>query len=340
MEKLIMPSKKTIQLSHGGGGKEMDQLIHDLFFKAFDNPILTSQEDAAKLNMCGHIAFTTDSFTVSPLFFAGGDIGKLAIAGTVNDLAMMAAQPEYLSCSFIIEEGFPLDDLTTIVNSMAAELHKSGARIVCGDTKVVPKGCADGLFINTSGVGRILHPNISVRNLQVGDAIIVSRDIGCHGAAILMARDGLTLESELCSDCDTLWPIVEQLLVANIDIHAMRDATRGGLSAVLNEWAKASNIGIDVEEASIPICDEVKGLCELFGFEPFDLANEGTFIMALPMDVAEGAIEVMQRYGHCEHAAIIGHVTERHPGKVVLQTPWGSSRYLDLPQGELLPRIC
>ena len=306
-----MSTKKTIQLSHGGGGKEMDQLIHELFFKAFDNPILTAQEDAATLNMCGHIAFTTDSFTVSPLFFAGGDIGKLAIAGTVNDLAMMAAQPEYLSCSFIIEEGFPLDDLKTIVNSMATELRKSGARIVCGDTKVVPKGCADGLFINTSGVG-----------------------------PILMARDGLTLESELHSDCDTLWPIIEQLLVANINIHAMRDATRGGLSAVLNEWAKASQIGINVDEASIPICDEVKGLCELFGFEPFDLANEGTFIMALPMDVAEGAIEVMQRYGHCEHAAIIGQVTDGHPGKVVLQTPWGSSRYLDLPQGELLPRIC
>ena len=324
-----MSTKKTIQLSHGGGGKEMDQLIHELFFKAFDNPILTAQEDAATLNMCGHIAFTTDSFTVSPLFFAGGDIGKLAIA-----------QPEYLSCSFIIEEGFPLDDLKTIVNSMATELRKSGARIVCGDTKVVPKGCADGLFINTSGVGRILRPDISARNLQVGDAIIVSRDIGCHGAAILMARDGLTLESELHSDCDTLWPIIEQLLVANINIHAMRDATRGGLSAVLNEWAKASQIGINVDEASIPICDEVKGLCELFGFEPFDLANEGTFIMALPMDVAEGAIEVMQRYGHCEHAAIIGQVTDGHPGKVVLQTPWGSSRYLDLPQGELLPRIC
>ncbi|WP_350433241.1 hydrogenase expression/formation protein HypE [Shewanella sp. H8] len=335
-----MPTKKTIQLSHGGGGKEMNQLITDLFFKAFNNPILASQEDAAKLNMCGPIAFTTDSFTVSPLFFAGGNIGKLAVAGTVNDLAMMAAQPEYLSCSFIIEEGFPLDDLTTIVNSMAEELHKSGARIVCGDTKVVPKGCADGIFINTSGVGRILNPDISASNLQRGDAIIVSRDIGRHGAAILMARDGLTLESSLCTDCDTLWPIVEQLLAANVKIHAMRDATRGGISAVLNEWAIASNVGITIDEAAIPVSNEVKGLCELFGFEPYDLANEGTFVLALPMSIAKGAIEVMQLYGHCEMAAIIGEVTEQQPGKVILNTPWGSRRYLDLPQGELLPRIC
>jgi hydrogenase expression/formation protein HypE len=335
-----MATKKTVQLSHGGGGKEMNQLITEMFFKAFNNPILASQEDAAKLNMCGHIAFTTDSFTVSPLFFDGGDIGKLAVAGTVNDLAMMAAQPEYLSCSFIIEEGFALDDLNAIVNSMAEELHKSGARIVCGDTKVVPKGCADGLFINTSGVGRILNPDISVRNLQLGDAIIVSRDIGRHGAAILMARDGLTLESSLYSDCDTLWPIVEQLLAANVKIHAMRDATRGGVSAVLNEWAVASNVGISVDETAIPVCDEVKGLCELFGFEPFDLANEGTFLLSVPQEIALGVIEIMQRYGHCEHAAIIGHVTDKQVGKVILNTPWGSSRYLDLPQGELLPRIC
>lgn len=333
-------SIKTVQLSHGGGGKEMNQLIKSVFFEAFNNPILCSEEDAAKLHLSGPVAFTTDSFTVAPLFFAGGNIGKLAIAGTVNDLAMMAAQPEYLSCSFIIEEGFAIDDLVTIVNSMAAELHKSGARIVCGDTKVVPKGCADGLFINTTGIGRIIYPDVSANNIVAGDAIIVSRDIGRHGATILMAREGLALESELTSDCATLWPIVEQLIAANIPIHAMRDATRGGLSAVLNEWAKASNIGIDVNESAIPVADEVKGLCELFGFEPFDLANEGTFIIALPQAIAQGAIEVMQRYGHCQQAAIIGHATSAHSGKVVLTTPWGSHRYLDLPQGELLPRIC
>ncbi|QDF75527.1 MULTISPECIES: hydrogenase expression/formation protein HypE [Shewanella] len=333
-------NEKKVQLSHGGGGKEMNRLIKSIFFKAFNNPILASEEDAALLHFDGQTAFTTDSFTVSPLFFAGGNIGKLAIAGTVNDLAMMGAEPQYLSCSFIIEEGFAIKDLKAIVASMAEELHKSGTRIVCGDTKVVPKGCADGLFINTSGVGRVLKPQISVKNLQVGDAIIVSGDIGRHGAAILMAREGLTLESELVSDCANLWPVVEQLIACNIQIHAMRDATRGGLAAVLNEWASASEVGITVEESRIPVCDEVKGLCELYGFEPHDLANEGTFIMAVPGDIAEGAQEIIQRYGQCQQAAIIGHVEQGHTGKVVLKTPWGSSRYLDLPQGELLPRIC
>ncbi|MCE9678907.1 hydrogenase expression/formation protein HypE [Shewanella sp. AS1] len=334
------PTEKSVQLSHGGGGKEMNRLISSIFFKAFDNPILANEEDAALLHLEGPSAFTTDSFTVAPLFFAGGDIGKLAVAGTVNDLAMMGAEPQYLSCSFIIEEGFAIASLKQIVQSMASELHKSGTRVVCGDTKVVPKGCADGLFINTSGVGRILKPNISVKNLQQGDAIIVSGSIGRHGAAILMAREGLSLESQLTSDCANLWPVVEQLIAANIDIHAMRDATRGGLAAVLNEWASASHVGIRVEEKQIPVSEEVKGLCELYGFEPHDLANEGTFILAVPNDIAETALEIIKRYGHCEHAAIIGQVQAEHEGKVILTTPWGSNRYLDLPHGELLPRIC
>ncbi|QLE85768.1 hydrogenase expression/formation protein HypE [Shewanella sp. Scap07] len=331
---------KAVQLAHGGGGKEMNRLIKDVFFKAFDNPILRQEEDAATISLTGNCAFTTDSFTVAPHFFAGGNIGKLAIAGTVNDLAMMAAEPQFLSCSFIIEEGFPLDDLKTIAQTMAEELHKSGTRIVCGDTKVVPKGCADGVFINTTGVGRILYPDISVKNIQQGDAIIVSGDIGRHGAAILMAREGLTLESELISDCANLWPVVEQLIASNVTLHAMRDATRGGLAAVLNEWAIASNVAIHVDEQALPITDEVKGLCELYGFEAHDLANEGTFVLAVPQHEADGILEIIQRYGHCEQAAIIGHVNESHPGKVILNTPWGSSRFVDLPQGELLPRIC
>lgn len=333
-------SKKAVQLSHGGGGKEMNHLIKDLFFKAFDNPILRNEEDAAVLHFNGDVAFTTDSFTVAPLFFSGGDIGKLSIAGTVNDLAMMAAEPQYLSCSFIIEEGFEIAKLKTIVESMANELKQSGARIVCGDTKVVPRGCADGLFINTTGVGRVLKKGISVNSVTDDDVIIVSRDIGRHGAAILMAREGLTLDSDLTSDCATLWPIVEQLIAANIEIHAMRDATRGGLSAVLNEWAMASDVEINVKEQAIPVCDEVRGLCELYGFEPFDLANEGTFILAVPRDSADATLEIMKRFCHCEHAAIIGEVNQNRRGKVILNTPWGSTRYLDLPQGELLPRIC
>ncbi|MGZ9899416.1 hydrogenase expression/formation protein HypE [Shewanella gaetbuli] len=331
---------KTVQLSHGGGGKEMDQLIKKIFFQAFENPTLCAEEDAAKLCLNGSVAFTTDSFTVSPLFFDGGDIGKLAVAGTVNDLAMMAAKPQYLSCSFIIEEGFAIKDLQTIVSSMAKELAISNAQIVCGDTKVVPKGCADGVFINTTGVGHILQSDISVKNLQAGDAIIVSRDVGRHGSTILMTREGLTLDSNLTSDCTTLWPIVQALIDAKLPIHAMRDATRGGLSAVLNEWAKASNVGIEIEESLIPVADEVKGLCELFGFEPYDLANEGTFIVAIPQQAAAAALSIMQQFEHSQNAAVIGCVNEHRQGKVVLTTPWGSQRYLDLPQGELLPRIC
>jgi len=335
-----LTSKKTVQLSHGGGGKEMNQLINDIFFKSFNNTILNQQEDAAVLHLQGNTAFTTDAFTVAPLFFAGGDIGKLSIAGTVNDLAMMGAEPQYLSCSFIIEEGFEIDMLKTIVQSMATELSKSGSRIVCGDTKVVPRGCADGLFIVTSGLGRVLKEGISISNLTPGDTIIVSGDIGRHGAAILMARDELTLESDLISDCANLWPVVEQLIMANIEVHAMRDATRGGLSAVLNEWALASNVGISIQESQIPVCDEVKGLCELYGFEPFDLANEGTFILAVPDKHALATLTILKRYGQSDHAAIIGKVTDKQLQKVVLTTPWSSQRYLDLPQGELLPRIC
>ncbi|KFZ38487.1 hydrogenase assembly protein HupF [Shewanella mangrovi] len=335
-----MAKPTQIQLSHGGGGREMAELIGKLFFDAFDNPILRKEEDAAALNLNGATAFTTDSFTVAPLFFQGGNIGKLAIAGTVNDLAMMGAEPQYLSCGFIIEEGFELEQLKTIVNSMAAELQKSGAKIVCGDTKVVPKGCADGLFINTTGVGRIVKPGISVSAIQPGDAVILSRDIGRHGAAILTAREGLELDSELTSDCATLWPVVERLIAANLDIHAMRDATRGGIAAVLNEWSKAANVGIDIEEKNIPVCDEVRGVCELYGFEPWDLANEGTFVIALPQQAAEAAVEIMLRFCGCQDATIIGTVSDAHAGKVVLQSPWGSKRYLELPQGELLPRIC
>ncbi|MGF1724869.1 hydrogenase expression/formation protein HypE [Photobacterium nomapromontoriensis] len=331
---------KNIQLSHGGGGEEMSQLIKGMFFSAFDNDILRREEDAAVLTLTGNTAFTTDSFTVSPLIFNGGDIGKLAIAGTVNDLAMMGAKPQYLSCSFILEEGLPFDTLKTIVNSMAKELKVSGAHIVCGDTKVVPRGCADGIFINTTGLGQVKQSGISVSRLQEGDAIIVSRDIGCHGATVLMSREGLELTSELQSDCATLWPVVEALISAGIDIHAMRDATRGGLSAVVNEWVRASNVGITLDEKAIPVRDEVRGLCELYGMEPFDLANEGTFILALPADQAEEAIAIMQHFACSQNVAQIGDVNLRQQGRVLLTTPWGSQRYLDCPQGELLPRIC
>lgn len=329
---------RTIQLSHGGGGAEMNRLIQSLFFHHFGNPLLLRGEDAALLPPAGATAFTTDAFTVSPLFFPGGDIGKLAIAGTVNDLAMMGAQPDYLSASFIIEEGLPFSELEQIVISMANELASCSARIVCGDTKVVPKGAADRLFINTSGIGQIQLAGLSAHNLQAGDAILVSRDIGAHGATILMARDALRLDSDLRSDCATLWPQVQALRDAGITPHALRDATRGGLSAVLNEWSQASAVTLQLEESAIPVSEPVRGLCELYGFEPYDLANEGTMVLAIPESQCEVALATLHRT-HAS-AAIIGRVEASAAGRVILNNPWGSRRYLELPRGELLPRIC
>ncbi len=333
-------SKREIQLSHGGGGEEMNSLIHGLFYRNFENDILTGAEDAALLKPAGNIAFTTDSFTVSPIFFGGGDIGKLAVAGTVNDLAMMAAKPLWLSAGFMIEEGFSFEELEKIVESMAKELKKSGAKIVCGDTKVVPKGSLDGIFINTSGIGEVRRDGVGTHNLQIGDAVIVSRDIGRHGAAIMMAREGIDLTSDLKSDCETLWPAVEAMCDAGVRIRAMRDATRGGLAAVLNEWAEASQVCIEIEEEQLPVCEEVRGICEMLGFEPYDLANEGTFIISLHPDDATPALECLSEYPFCADAAIIGTVSDRKRGRVILRSPWGSSRYLELPKGELLPRIC
>lgn len=331
---------RSVQLSHGGGGEETNSLIHDLFYRHFGNEILIKAEDAAVLQVEKKIAFTTDSFTVSPLFFNGGDIGKLAVAGTVNDLAMMGARPLYLSAAFMIEEGFAFEELEQIVISMAKELEKSGAKIVCGDTKVVPRGSVDKLFINTAGIGEIVREDISALNLHEGDVIIASRDIGRHGATVLMAREGLDVMSDLKSDCETLWPAVEALVEGNISISAMRDATRGGLSAVLNEWARSSDVCLEIEESAVNISDEVRGICEMFGFEAMDFANEGTFILAVAPMHAAFAIDILQRFDFCRDAAVIGRVTRQNDGRVVLFSSYGSRRFLDLPKGELLPRIC
>ncbi len=326
-----------IKLAHGNGGEENNELISKVFYKAFKNDILQMCEDAAIIEN-GKLAFSTDSFTVSPLFFPGADIGKLAVCGTCNDLVMMGAKPKYLTCSVIIEEGFSIDELETIVDSMKKELEINGAMVVSGDTKVVPKGSVDKIFINTTGIGEVLKSGISSNNISGDDIIIVSRDIGTHGATIFAEREGIELTSELKSDCKSLFPIVKELLDANINITAMRDATRGGVSAVLNEWANQSNICIEVQEEKIPVCDEVQGLCEILGFEAVALANEGTFVLAVKKGDVEKTLDILKKFS--ENATEIGRVSDKYLKKVILNSSWGTSRFLDTPTGELLPRIC
>jgi hydrogenase expression/formation protein HypE len=328
---------KTITLAHGNGGEENNELISKIFYKAFKNEILEKSEDAAIIEQ-GRLAFSTDSFTVSPLFFNGADIGKLAVCGTCNDLAMMGAKPKYLTCSVIIEEGFDVRSLEKIVRSMKKELEINGAMVVSGDTKVVPKGSVDKIFINTTGIGEIMYEGISSNCIGSSDTILVSRDIGTHGATIFAAREGIDLNTSLQSDCMSLYPCVKALIDANIKITALRDATRGGVSAVLNEWAKQSNICIEIEEQNIPVCDEVNGICELLGFEAMSLANEGTFVLAIANEDATKALEVLKTFN--ENARVIGNVSQQYPQKVVLNSAWGTKRFLELPTGELLPRIC
>jgi len=329
---------KTITIAHGNGGEENNELIKDIFYKHFENEILAKSEDAAIVQIAGDVVMTTDSFTVSPLFFPGGDIGKLAVCGTCNDLAMMGAKPKYLTCSVIIEEGFSTRELEKIVRSMKKELENNGAIVVSGDTKVVPKGSVDKLFINTTGIGEIEQQGISAHNLEEGMSILVSRDVGAHGATIFAAREGIALESTLQTDCASLYPEVKALIDAQIPIVSLRDATRGGVSAVLNEWARASDVCIEIEEEKIPVQEEVRGICEMLGFEAVDLANEGTFVLAVASEDADRALEVLQQTH--ESAVILGTVTQQHSGKVILNSSWGTKRFLDLPTGELLPRIC
>jgi hydrogenase expression/formation protein HypE len=330
---------KTITLAHGNGGAENNELIKEVFYEAFKNEILEKSEDAAVIQN-GELAFSTDSFTVSPLFFSGADIGKLAICGTCNDLAMMGAKPKYLTCSVIIEEGFEVEQLQRIVVSMKKELEINEAIVVSGDTKVVPKGAVDKIFINTTGIGEILYKGISSNNISENDLILVNRDIGAHGATIFAAREGMDMNSNLKSDCNSLYPQVKALIDAGIKITALRDATRGGVSAVLNEWAKQSNICIEVDEEKIPVCDEVRGICEMLGFEATNLANEGTFVLAIPKDDVVKAIEVLHGFAEASNACIIGKVTQQYNKKVILNSSWGTKRFLDTPTGELLPRIC
>ncbi len=330
---------KQITLAMGNGGEENNELISKIFYKAFKNDILEKSEDAAVIHD-GELAFSTDSFTVSPLFFPGGDIGKLAICGTCNDLAMMGAKPKYLTCSVIIEEGFSTRELEKIVRSMKKELENNGAIVVSGDTKVVPRGSVDKIFINTTGIGEIQKKGISSNSISKDDVILVSRDLGRHGATIFAAREGIELSSSLESDCASLTHQVQALIEAGVKITALRDATRGGVSAVLNEWAKQSNICIEVEEESIPVCQEVYGICEMLGFEAVNLANEGAFVLAIAKEDETQALEILHTFENSSNAVKIADVSDEYIGKVVLLSSYGTKRFLDTPTGELLPRIC
>ncbi len=331
--------KKTVTLAHGNGGEENNELISKVFYSAFKNEILEKSEDAAVIHN-GELAFSTDSFTVSPLFFPGGDIGKLAVCGTCNDLAMMGAKPKYMTCSVIIEEGFAIRELEKIVRSMKKELENNGAVVVSGDTKVVPKGSVDKIFINTTGIGEIAQKGISSNNISQNDLILVSRDIGRHGATIFAAREGIELSTTLESDCASLHIQVKALIDAGVKITALRDATRGGVAAVLNEWASQSEVCIEIEEEKIPVSEEVYGICEMLGFEALSLANEGTFVLAIPQDSAQKALDVLHQFDNSANAVTVGSVSDAYIGKVILNSSYGTRRFLDVPTGELLPRIC
>ena len=326
---------KKILLAHGGGGQEMNELINGLIFRIFDNEILAQSNDSAILNLSGKLAFSTDSFVVSPTKFPGGDIGKIAVCGTINDLAMVGAKPRYISCALIIEEGLGIDELKEILNSMKSTADEAGVSIVCGDTKVVSKGSCDKIFINTSGIGEIIKES-RVGNLKSGAKILLSGDVGRHGAVILANRNELNLD--LQSDCKPLNNAVEALLNANIAPLAMRDATRGGLSAVLNEWAKACGRDIKISEESIAVSDEVMGICEILGFEPYELANEGTFVLAVEPQDEMRALEILKKFD--PKSSTIGEILDSNKANVIIQNSYGASRFMEPPKGELLPRIC
>jgi hydrogenase expression/formation protein HypE len=331
-----------ITLSHGSGGKATHNLIEALFAPAFSNPLLDGLDDGAMFSVDGgRLAFTTDSYVVNPLFFNGGDIGELAVYGTVNDLAMCGAEPLYLSAGFILEEGFPIEDLTRIVASMKRAAARAGVSIVTGDTKVVPKGMADRVFINTAGIGRITRDvRISAANAQPGDKVILSGQIGDHGVTILAARGELELEADFESDSAPLNELVSLMLDVTTDVHCLKDPTRGGVATALNEIAKASDVTIAIKELAIPVRVETRGACEILGIDPLYMANEGKLLAVVPAQHADALVAAMRRHPLGAEARVIGEVWAEPKGLVFLQTEIGGNRVVDMLVGDPLPRIC
>ena len=339
----------TIVMGHGAGGGMMADLIEHLFAPAFDNDLLGQMGDSTVLEAAAfsnqQVAFTTDSFVVSPLFFPGGSIGELAVYGTVNDLAMRAARPLFLSAGFILEEGLPMETLGNIVTAMALACKKAGVKVATGDTKVVQRGHGDGIYINTSGIGVISEGvDIGPANARPGDALLVSGTMGDHGIAIMSVREGLTFQTQIQSDTAPLNGLVDVMMKSSGDkstpLHVLRDATRGGLAAVLNELAVSSKVGIEFDERKVPLRPEVNAACEMLGLDPFYVANEGKLVAIVAAEAAESVLAAMRQHEYGKDAVIIGKVVESHPGLVTAKTSIGGMRVVDLPAGELLPRIC
>ena len=331
-----------ILLDHGSGGRSSHELIERFFVPRFQNPFLNEMNDSAVFDLKGgKLAFTTDSYVVDPIFFPGGDIGSLSVCGTVNDLAMRGARPYYLSVGFIIEEGFPLSDLEQILESMERVAKEAGVQVVTGDTKVVPKGAADKIFINTSGIGLVPEGiNIAGQNARPGDLVLISGTIGDHGLTILSKREGLSFESSLKSDAAPLNRLVREMLQAGSQIHVLRDPTRGGLATTLNEIARQSRMGIEIYEEAVPIRGSVVAAAEILGLDPFYIANEGKLIAILPPAQAEAVLAAMKKNAYGQEAAVIGEVKAENSGKVVMKTIIGGKRLMDMLAGEQLPRIC
>ena len=336
----------TIQMAHGGGGRIMQRLIDELFVAAFsgtkDPSAREPLHDSVVLAANGaRVAFTTDTFVVNPLFFPGGDIGKLAVCGTVNDLAMSGADPKWLSAGFVLEEGFPIESLERIVESMQKTANAAGVRVVTGDTKVVDRGKGDGVFINTAGIGLVPEGiDISPARVQPGDKVLVSGDLGRHGIAIMSVREGLQFEGALESDCDCLGALVSAMREAGADLHCLRDLTRGGLAAALNEIASAAQVGVELEESAVPVAPQVAGACEMLGLDPLYVANEGRLMAIVSADVAESVLKIMKEHPGAPEPAVIGSISADRPGCVELRGGLGGSRILDLLSGEQMPRIC
>ena len=340
-------SDKTVTLAHGSGGRAMRHLIDAIFIETFNNSLLAPLEDQARLDLASlaslgdRLALTTDSYVVDPLFFPGSDIGALAVNGTVNDLAVSGAIPLYLTCSVILEEGLSMETLRKVARSMQAAAVEAGVQIVTGDTKVVPRGAADKLFINTAGIG-VIRENISpeAKNIKVDDLILVNGYLGNHGAAIFVAREDLAMTTTIESDCQPLNGLIEAILQVCPEVRAMRDATRGGLATVLNEFAQSAGVGIRINEDVLPIQEEVAGLCELLGLDPLYLANEGKLVLVVPRSRAEIVLHTMQNHPLGKESQIIGEVISSPPGIVLLKTAFGTDRILDMLSGDQLPRIC